>query len=376
VTVAAPLAVCRAAEIGVAEEGTRWLVREVWARAAVGIVGGAPKCCKSWFALDLAVSVASGTPALGRFEVEHPAAPALVFLAEDSQHDVRARLASIAASRALDFDALDVRVIVEPVVRLDLATYRDRLVATLEVHRPAMLLLDPLVRLHRLDENSAQEVSGLLGYLRELQRAFDCAVVLVHHASKRQRARPGQSLRGSSDLHAFGDSNAYLADADDGALTLTLEHRSAAALPPFRIRLVSDGPPHLEVVDVAPTDPATGDLAEQVLAALRDHHSPTLRRDLRERLKVSNNRLGDVLIALQHRGAVIRTADGWSAAEIPNEPPRSPPPSAAGAGAPLTDLHRPRCPAVGPSVGAQGPSSQLRFCDADGDRGWPGPGGG
>jgi hypothetical protein len=37
---------------------------------AVGIVGGEPKCCKSFLALDLAVAVASGTACLRRFPVQ------------------------------------------------------------------------------------------------------------------------------------------------------------------------------------------------------------------------------------------------------------------------------------------------------------------
>src|SRR5204862_15615 len=71
--------------------------------------------------------------------------------------------------------------------------------------RPRLLLLDPLVRLHQLDENSSQEVSNLLGYLRALQREHDLAVALVHHTSKRAHARHGQALRGSGDLHAWTD---------------------------------------------------------------------------------------------------------------------------------------------------------------------------
>ena len=42
-------------------EEQRWLVTGLWSEQAVGIVGGEPKCCKSFLALDLAVAVASGT---------------------------------------------------------------------------------------------------------------------------------------------------------------------------------------------------------------------------------------------------------------------------------------------------------------------------
>ena len=39
-----------------------WLVDTLWARDAVGIIGGEPKCGKSFLALDLAVAVAAGVP--------------------------------------------------------------------------------------------------------------------------------------------------------------------------------------------------------------------------------------------------------------------------------------------------------------------------
>ena len=57
-------------------EERRWLVTGLWAEEAVGIVGGEPKCCKSFLALDLAVSVASGTPCLRRFPVSRARARA------------------------------------------------------------------------------------------------------------------------------------------------------------------------------------------------------------------------------------------------------------------------------------------------------------
>ena len=50
-------------------EEQRWLVDGLWSEEAVGIIGGEPKCCKSFLALDLAVSVAAGTPSLRRFAV-------------------------------------------------------------------------------------------------------------------------------------------------------------------------------------------------------------------------------------------------------------------------------------------------------------------
>jgi RecA-family ATPase len=121
-------------------------------REAVGFIGGAPKSCKSWLGLELAVSVASGTACLGRFAVEHKG-PALVYLAEDSLAQVRRRIEGLCRRRQLDLGKLDLHVITASSLRLDLEQDQRRLAATLAELKPALLLLDPLVRMHRLDEN-------------------------------------------------------------------------------------------------------------------------------------------------------------------------------------------------------------------------------
>jgi RecA-family ATPase len=134
---------------------------------------------KSWLGLDFAVSVASGTPALDRFRVEAPGT-ALIYLAEDGLPQVRGRLEAICRHRGISLGNLNVAVITEPTVRLDAHRDQLRLRATIDHFRPRLLVLDPLVRLHSLDENSSQDISRLLGYLRDLQRSFDLALIVVH----------------------------------------------------------------------------------------------------------------------------------------------------------------------------------------------------
>jgi hypothetical protein len=61
-------------------------------------------------------------------------------------------------------------------------------------------------------------VAELLAYFRLLQRRLDLSVILVHHTRKNAPGgvAAGQGLRGSSDLHAFGDSNLYLRASGNG----------------------------------------------------------------------------------------------------------------------------------------------------------------
>lgn len=304
-----PLPVLQVGAIEPRDPSQSWLVQQLWGRAAVGFVAGAPKSCKSWLALDLAVSVASGTAALGRFATDD-VGPALVYLAEDHLAAVRGRVASLCEHRGLDLDRLDLHVIAAPSLRLDLRDDLARLDEVLARLKPRLLVLDPLVRLHRCDENSSAEISALLGALREINRRHEVAVAVVHHMSKKARAHPGQGLRGSGDLHAWTDSACYLVRRGKGELLLTVEHRAAPAPEPIRLSLdEAGGGIHLRVAGAEVPEPP---LAEAVRAALRQATGPRTRTALRTELAVNNARLGEVLADLERRGLGRRGPDGWT----------------------------------------------------------------
>ena len=138
-------------------EHQRWLVDGLWSEEAVGIIGGEPKCCKSFLALDLAVAVAAGVPCLRRFAVSRPGR-VLLYPAEDALHIVRRRLEGICAAVGTALAELDVQVITAPSLRLDLEADRARLEETVATLKPRFLILDPFVRLHRIDENVSGDV--------------------------------------------------------------------------------------------------------------------------------------------------------------------------------------------------------------------------
>jgi hypothetical protein len=304
------LPVVRAADLDDGHAESRWLVDKLWARAGVGILGGAPKCCKSWLALDIALSVASDTAALDTFHVEDPGA-VLLYMAEDAAAVVKQRLLGLCAHRLLALNDVPLHVITAPALRLDRERDQRRLRETARACAPRLLLLDPFVRLHRIDENDAGEVAALLGYLREIQRELDLAVLVVHHARKNGSAgQPGQSLRGSGDLHAWGDSNLYVRRIKD-VLALSVEHRAAAALDPISLALVDDGHPHLAIT-ATNSDDGGDDLDGRVLAAIRAARAPIGRSQLRDALHVRNERLGGALARLAAAGELVREGDRWA----------------------------------------------------------------
>ncbi len=309
------LPVCRLGELEEPAAEARWLIESLWGRAAVGFVAGHPKVGKTWLGLDLALSVATGTRCLDRFEVQDPG-PVLVYLAEDHPHTVRERLAGLCKLRGLRIEEVALHVITAPAVRLDIERDRVRLMETVAAIRPRLLLLDPLVRLHRRDENHAGEVAELLTYLRDLQRLQDLAVIVVHHLRKNGGGRAGQALRGSGDFHAWIDSGLYLRYLRD-QLLLSAEHRHAPGLDGIELRLVASeaDTTHLEIVDsgdnAAVVRPEAGSTSGRVIELLASAPRPLTRVELRRRLRINNQKLGAALEELQEQSRISRSQQGW-----------------------------------------------------------------
>jgi hypothetical protein len=321
-TVSTSLPVTRASDLADVPTARRWLVEDLWGDEAVGIVGGEPKCCKSFLALDLAVAVASGRPCLRRFAVARTGR-VLLFAAEDALHVVRQRLAGIARAAGRQLADLDIQVITAPSVRLDVERDRDALTETVDKLRPRLLVLDPFVRLHRIDENISGEVAPLLAYLRELQRRYHVAVVLVHHARKGgARMRAGQALRGSSEFHAWGDSNLYLRRHGE-QLTLSVEHRAAAAISNVHLMLdTADAAVALRTIEhsgtgVEPAVPATApdlSLEQRLVDHLAAAAGPITATALRKLCQVRNTALHHALAALVDAGRVHKDRTGYALA--------------------------------------------------------------
>jgi len=313
----------RACDLTDSADQAKWLIEGLWADQAVGILGGEPKCCKSFLALDMAVSVASGAACLRRFRVSR-SAPVLVFPAEDALSVVKKRLEGICAATQSRLDALPIYVITAPRLLLDLPCDREQLRETVAAIKPALLILDPFIRLHRSDENASKEVAPLLGYLRQLQRELHVAVLLVHHVRKGSGAkRPGQALRGSSDLHGWGDSNLYLRRSSTDLL-LSVEHRAAPCRDNIPIELCANGSALALAVKTGESQVATGsgpkttprqDPCHRVIQAMEKLNGPVSIQQLRKICRIRTATLCKTLTTLKDQKRVIHGPDGVSLAK-------------------------------------------------------------
>jgi len=138
-------------------------------------------------------------------------------------------------------------------------------------------------------------------------------VLVVHHARKSAgRMRAGQALRGSSELHAWGDSNLYLRRSG-GELNLTVEHRAAPSPPTIGLALAQRGEAlALEIASPVATPivvPTTID--ERITAAITEANRPLAIGELRSLCRVRNGTLYERLNALTDSGQIVRAPEGY-----------------------------------------------------------------
>jgi hypothetical protein len=105
-----------------------------------------------------------------------------------------------------------------------------------------VIVLDPLYSTHDQDENDTRSMAALCQSLLRLRDASKAALIVVHHVRKSiGRDEIGSAFRGSSALHAVGDS--YL------LLTRPSAHLAAAVELRFQFRYAAPPAPRLLELD-------------------------------------------------------------------------------------------------------------------------------
>lgn len=203
-----------------------WLVKGFWGRRSHGIVAGQPKVFKSTYVQDLAVSVASGQPFLGRYEVEDPG-PVIIIQNENNPHMIADRTKKIICNRkglvgkATIKNSNVVRVkwpkdiplytVDQQGFMLDNEEHQQQIEAMIAQIKPTLVIFDPLYLMFAGSMNKAEELQPVLNWLTEVKLKYKTAVLLVHHYNKGSTdERGGQKMLGSVVLHGWVASAWYM----------------------------------------------------------------------------------------------------------------------------------------------------------------------
>jgi hypothetical protein len=202
-------------------------------------VGGEPKVGKSLLVANLALSLAAGSDRLG-FPVPAPHR-VLVCQFELPIPQFVSRLATM--RRALG-SAADQNLFLDTRATGHLLSAPQGLQHFLCAAQTAaahVIVLDPLYSTHDQDENDTRAMAALCQSLLRLREASRAALIVVHHVRKSiGRYEIGSAFRGSSALHAVGDS--YLLLTRPAPQFSTVELR-------FQFRYAAPSPPRLLELD-------------------------------------------------------------------------------------------------------------------------------
>jgi AAA domain len=219
---------------------TPWLVDGLIVDRSLIACVGRWKTTKSYGTLDICISVATGLPAFGRFEIPEPGP--VVFVNEESgEAALRRRLDALCRGRAINPEDLRRRLLVSANrgVKLDDADWQSRIIEDGLRLRPRLFVFDPLARMKAPERNeSAQnEIAVAIEFLRTLRDETDAGVAFVHHTG-----HTGEHMRGSSDLESAWETRLHWKrNGQSPEVTIEAEHREAEAGPPFKYRISWDG---------------------------------------------------------------------------------------------------------------------------------------
>jgi AAA domain len=176
-----------AARVAAAGE-PRWLIQGLWPADAYGVLAAQEKAGKTWAALDLAVSVATGRPWLDHFPCPSPG-PVLVFLGEGGERATVRRIEAIATSKGVDPDQLAERLrlcfrvprLAAPGAGGELAAIQ----AELEAHPAALVVLDPLyLAAAGASGSNLYDMGAVLQAIQGVCQHAGCALLVVTHWNK------------------------------------------------------------------------------------------------------------------------------------------------------------------------------------------------
>lgn len=194
-----------------------WIVDEIIVEGSVLSLYGPSGSLKSFAAIDIAMSVATGFPWHGR-EVKQGA---VVYVTGEGRDQIGFRLD--AWERAHEYRD-DAPIFIIPLgIAISDPEWVGHLIDAVDGlgKRPAMIWLDTLARTFGAgDENSQKDMNAFIGGVDRLRDHFRCVVGIVHHTGKDSE----RGLRGSSALYAAMDT-VIRTDRKAGKMLVTLKNQ-------------------------------------------------------------------------------------------------------------------------------------------------------
>ena len=223
-----------AAELAGKVQPPKYVIDGLLEAEAKLLIWGKTTARKSFFAIDMAVCVASGTPFFGRrIKQSGP----VVFIAGEGAGGLARRFEACCRKYGLDLKSLpiyfnrDNKDLMAPVIVKDLNNLGDQIKKD-HGRYPLMYFFDTYNTSSSADENKAEDFATTLGHLREITNYQGAVPAIIHHPGK-----DGKTYRGSSAMGAGMDTEIFM-DRQDGSDITTVSNpkqKEGEAFLPFTI---------------------------------------------------------------------------------------------------------------------------------------------
>ncbi len=219
------------------------LVEGLWPEDALGFIAAPPKKGKTWIALALGISVATGVPYLGRFRIPAPRTVLYVAL-EGHRAALRSRVGAITHGLGLnpDSDALDrLRWSYKPRgINIADPEWANALRRAAEQIDAKLIIIDVLRAAARMKENPSEEFLMLRHNLLPVMHDGR-SIALLHHFGKlteiTKERSPGERMSGSGAMYGAMDIGLFITGSENGAKNLRLEIESRDLATPERLAI-------------------------------------------------------------------------------------------------------------------------------------------
>lgn len=170
-----------------------WLIKQWWPVGKHGMLAGAQKSLKSWLGVFEALSIASGKPLFGKFEVAKQG-PVLVFTGEGSAGLWWSWMVNAAKSYGLSdkqIDALPIRVC-DDVGQFVGDNFQATLRRELDDFKPVLVMIDPLYCYVGGDSEAGNvfEMGSILTSVSAITNHAGVALQIMHHTRKEAGVEP------------------------------------------------------------------------------------------------------------------------------------------------------------------------------------------
>jgi len=312
-------------------EAPRWLVEGIWMEKNVGWMAGVGKSYKSVMSLDLALSIATGTPFLGQFHVSEPG-PVLMVQEEDPLWRVAHRIQAMAEVKGIstikvkeEATGITFDVPSNKSIPIHIAvgggfsfTSEDKLKAleeALEYYRPRILFLDPLFMLTPgMDEFKAGEIVKVLNLMKHWRNKYECAICCVHHYNKGGNGDGRSRLYGSMAFYAWSENSLFISrEEDTNAVVIDRDIKDALVDDKIKVEFHDIDENYSFTIGDAPKVSKKSKAYKTVENLLKNHYEPGSsgeKQDIVTITKLSEKSVTAVLRAMEAENLVYTHNEG------------------------------------------------------------------